>query len=102
MALTVASVFARHGADPWQEAGRLATLSRTDAADCLAGMIANMPKSPWPPPEAGVIATRLIGLLPKSHVTKIEQATRRMPARQTLALLAGVALAAAAAVFSFF
>src|ERR1700686_4866110 len=64
MTLSVLSVFARRGTDPWTEAGRLAALPKRDAADLLAQMIAGMPRSLWALPEAIVIAVRLIGLLP--------------------------------------
>ena len=62
--LSVLSVFARRGTDPWTEAGRLAGLPKADAADSLARMIATMPRSLWALPDAFVIAVRLIGLLP--------------------------------------
>ncbi len=62
--LSVMSVFARQGSDPWTEAGRLAALSKAEATDSLARMIANMPKSLWALPDAIVIAARLTGMLP--------------------------------------
>ena len=62
--LSVLSVFARIGADPWSEAGRLAALPKADAAESLARTIAEMPKSLWALPDASSIAVRLIGLLP--------------------------------------
>jgi hypothetical protein len=62
--LSVLSVFGRLGADPWAEADRMALLPKAVAADSLASMIANMPHSLWPLPEALAIAVRLIGLLP--------------------------------------
>lgn len=64
MPLSVISALARQGLDPWQEAGRLAELPRTAAADGLAGLIAALPASPWSMPDATAIAVRLVKLLP--------------------------------------
>jgi hypothetical protein len=95
MTLIVMSVFARLGADPWTEASRLAVLPKADAADSLASMIAGMPRSLWPLPDASIIAVRLIGLLPARPATAttaaIRQVTRRWPSSQIA--LAGVCVA---------
>jgi hypothetical protein len=64
MMLSVVSLFARQGNDPWREAGRLADLSKDKAADSLAHDIAEMPHGPWKLPDAAMIAARLVGLLP--------------------------------------
>lgn len=64
MTLSVVSVFARVGDDPWREAGRLAKLPVADAIASLAGTIAGMPTSTWPLPAATMIAARLVALLP--------------------------------------
>jgi hypothetical protein len=64
MMLSVVSLFARQGNDPWREAGRLADLPKDAAADSLAHDIAEMPQGRWNLPDAAVIAGRLIGLLP--------------------------------------
>jgi hypothetical protein len=64
MTLSVVSVFARLGNDPWQEAGRLAGLPKPEAIESLARIIASMPTSVWPLQAATTIATRLIALLP--------------------------------------
>ena len=65
MALSLMSVFARLGNDPWREAGRLVELSTSEAIDSLARSIAGMPKSVWTLPDATTIATRLVTFLPK-------------------------------------
>ena len=65
MPLSVISALARQGMDPWQEAGRLAKLPRIAATDWLARLIAAMPASLWPMPDAAAIADRLVGLLPR-------------------------------------
>ena len=95
MTLSVLSVFARRGSDPWTEASRLAGLPKADATDSLARMIASMPKSLWPPPEAAVIAVRLIGLLPARPVAGIRQVARRWQTNQIALVAACVALVAA-------
>jgi hypothetical protein len=61
MLLSVLSVLARQGLDPWQEAARLAVLPGTTAAHRLASMItASTQLDPSP------IAARLISLLPRT------------------------------------
>lgn len=65
MPLSVLSVLARLGLDPWQEARRLANLPARAAVEGLAQVIAGMPASPWPLPAAMAIAERLVGLLPR-------------------------------------
>jgi hypothetical protein len=64
MTLSLVSVFARRGHDPWLEAGRLAGLPKVEAIESLARSIAYMPTSIWPLPAATMIASRLISLLP--------------------------------------
>lgn len=75
MSLSVVSVFARQGHDPWREAGQLAELPTAQAEERLAQAITRMPGSQWNLSQASEIAARLIGLL---------------PARQTQAALAAV------------
>jgi hypothetical protein len=62
--LSVISVLARQGFDPWREAGRLAGLPKAEATDSLARIIAGMPRSQWNLIDATVIAGRLTSLLP--------------------------------------
>jgi hypothetical protein len=64
MTLSLISVFARRGDDPWREAGRLAGLPKLAAIESLAGTIVGMPTGKWKLPDAMAIATRLIALLP--------------------------------------
>jgi hypothetical protein len=64
MTLSLVSVFARLGNDPWLEAARLARLPKSEATESLARTIASMPTSTWPLPAATAIADRLIALLP--------------------------------------
>lgn len=62
--LTVASLFGRHGCDPWAEAARLARLPAGMAAASLAAMIEAMPVQRYSPQDAGAMADRLVRLLP--------------------------------------
>ena len=62
--LSVLSILARLGMDPWQEAGRLAKLPRTAAVEGLARIIAAIPSGRWSLPDATAIAVRLVALLP--------------------------------------
>ena len=64
MTLSLISVLARLGNDPWLEAGRLAKLPKSEATETLARIIAGMPTSVWPLQAATAIAARLIALLP--------------------------------------
>lgn len=74
MTLSVASIFARQGNDPWREAGRLAGMPRTDATNSLARTIAAMPDSLWPLADAVPIAVRLVALLPGRSVAATAKA----------------------------
>jgi hypothetical protein len=64
MALSVLSVFARLGNDPWMEAGKLVGVPTGEAINTLAQSITAMPRTMLTLPDATVIATRLIALLP--------------------------------------
>ena len=66
MTLSVVSVFARSGNDPWVEAGKLARLPKLEATESLGRIIASMPTSIWPLQAATAIAARLVALLPTS------------------------------------
>jgi hypothetical protein len=65
--LTVLSVLARLGHDPWTEAARLVNLPRAAAIDCLSRSIARMPLSQEALAGARATATRLVGLLPVNN-----------------------------------
>jgi hypothetical protein len=64
MPLSVLSVLARLGVDPWEEAAQLAQLPRLAAAKRLASMIAAMPGAPSAYLDTGTVSDRLISLLP--------------------------------------
>jgi len=62
--LTILSVLARLGQDPWAEAARWAKLPTAAMIDCLAACISQMPLRPQSLVEARTTAARLILLLP--------------------------------------
>jgi hypothetical protein len=62
--LTMLSVLARLGEDPWAEAARWARLPRAAITDRLAGILVQMPLSPQSLLEARATAARIILLLP--------------------------------------
>jgi hypothetical protein len=101
MTLSLVSVFARLGNDPWQEAGRLAGLPKPEAIESLARIIAGMPTSVWPLPAATAIATRLIALLPTQsgksgyNLPASANAAKGVPALRIGLVLLIVAFAAA-------
>jgi hypothetical protein len=65
MLVSVLSGLARSDVDPWQEAARLAQLPRENATRRLAALIGALPDRAEPFPDPGMIATRLIALLPR-------------------------------------
>ena len=62
--LTMLSVLARLGQDPWAEAARLTTLPKGAAIDSLARSIREMPLDPRTLAETLATASRLLMLLP--------------------------------------
>jgi hypothetical protein len=64
LTLSLLSVFARRGDDPWKEAGKLVGLPKGDAIESVALTIVQMSRSVWPLLDATAIATRLVALLP--------------------------------------
>ena len=81
MLLTVVSVLARLGVDPWEEASALARLPGEVATRKLAAFIAALPEGPSARQDSGVLAARLITLLPR-------QARSAMPPSETMAQVA--------------
>lgn len=67
-ALTLLSVLARLGHDPWAEAARWAAMPRSAAIDCLLRSIAQMPLDPGTLADTEAIASRLVLLLPSRGV----------------------------------
>jgi hypothetical protein len=65
MSLTVLSTLARSDLDPWQEAARLTEASVKIATERLAWLISSLPGRPSTLLDSGMIAARLIALLPR-------------------------------------
>jgi hypothetical protein len=63
MPLTLLSVLARSGVDPWAEAADLFNLSRDDAAKKLTALLAGVPNGPSAETGAATLASRLVALL---------------------------------------
>jgi hypothetical protein len=62
--LTILSVLARLGKDPWAEAAKWTKLPKAATIERLAGSIAQMPLPPQAIDEARATASRLVQLLP--------------------------------------
>src|SRR3954462_9018597 len=67
--LTILSVLARLGQDPWAEAARWTKLPKSTTVDTLARSIAQMPLAPQALAEARQTASRLVMLLPSQLQT---------------------------------
>ena len=93
--LTILSVLARLGQDPWAEAANWAKLPKAATIDRLAQSISQMPLTPQALGEARTTATRLIKLLP-SQVARPAQpaaASRRVAPKWVLVALCCAAVA---------
>jgi hypothetical protein len=95
--LTILSVLARLGQDPWAEAARWTKLPKASIIDCLANSISQMPLRPQALVDARTTAARLILLLPaqaqpfqkgKSMANGKSAAPRWFPVAVLLAALA--------------
>jgi hypothetical protein len=65
MSVSVLSGLARSDVDPWQEAANLAQLPGETAIQRLASLIGALPDRASAYPDARLIATRLLALLPR-------------------------------------
>ena len=77
--LSVVSLLARNGRDPWDEAASLAAMPAPRAIEALARIITATQSALWPLPAATEIARRLIAFLP----TRAEQSPQDRLATQT-------------------
>lgn len=80
MPLTLLSVLARLGVDPWQEASDLAHLPLEPAMQRLAARLEAVPNGPAPGADTVTLATRLIALLhrkPKPKTISTPASPRR-------------------------
>lgn len=87
MELSVLSLLARLGKDPWAEAMHLAKLPTVAAAESLAGAIASLPGNSQSPAQARATAFSLIQLLPGRAKSSQNQATPGKPARGRVATI---------------
>lgn len=71
MPLTLLSVLARLGVDPWEEASDLAHLPLEPAMQRLAARLEAVPNGPAPGADTVTLATRLIGLLHRKPKSKV-------------------------------
>lgn len=71
MPLTLLSVLARLGVDPWQEAADLAHLPLEPAMQRLAARLEAVPNGPAPGADTETLATRLIALLHRPAKPKV-------------------------------
>ena len=90
--LTILSILARLGQDPWAEAARLTKLPKAAMIDCLAQSIEKMPLGRRALIDARVTAARLVLLLPGQTSTtqqseSVATAAPTMPRWQLLAIL---------------
>jgi hypothetical protein len=101
--LSVISALTRFGLDPWQEAGRLSSLSNREAVEQLARLIAELPGLFRPLDEAREIADRLIQLLPGHDTDRRSTPQVQIPAlpRRSQPWVACLVLAAAVLVSAF-
>ncbi len=75
--LSVLSVLARLGVDPWEEAAKLAQLPRVSAAKKLVEFIAATPGAPSAYLSAKTVSDKLIDLLPSSAGAAIQPSQER-------------------------
>jgi len=68
--LTMLSVLARLGQDPWAEAARWTNLPKAAATECLVRCIGAMPLGPRTQADASATAARLLLLLPVQTRTR--------------------------------
>jgi len=78
--LSMVSALTRLGLDPWDEAGRLSSLSKREAVEQLARLIAELPDSHRPLAEARKIADGLVEQLPQ-HDTDPPSPSREVSRR---------------------
>jgi hypothetical protein len=78
MRLTMVTVLARTGVDPWDEAAGLAQLSRESAIQKLVSLLAGVPNGPSPGADTTTLAARLVALLHGSRKPATAAAVEKM------------------------
>jgi hypothetical protein len=71
MPLTVLTALTRLGIDPWQEAARLADLSKEAALRTFTATIAKLPEGDWKATDSEAIAARLLNWLPGKSIKAV-------------------------------
>jgi hypothetical protein len=71
--LSVLSLFARLGLDPWEEAANLAQLPHASATKRLISLIASIPGSQMGSSDATAISNRLLAFLPNLNISASEK-----------------------------
>lgn len=74
MHVTVLSVLARSGVDPWEEAAGLADLPSESATEKLIAVLTNVSNGPLPGADALAAASRLVALLHPAAKPRIQSA----------------------------
>jgi hypothetical protein len=96
--LSVLSALARLGIDPWKEAAVLANKSKKDAADCLAAVLARLPRAGIENPSRSNLAERAVKLLPNGAADASAKARDEAPGNRlsgpTMLILAVAAMLA--------
>jgi hypothetical protein len=72
MHLTMLSALARSGVDPWDEAARLAALSRESATQKVVEMLAGVPNGPSPGDQTTSMAAKLVAQLHASPTPRLK------------------------------
>jgi hypothetical protein len=90
--LSVLSALARLDLDPWQEAAELAQLPRESATRRLASSIATLADGLPSHLENGIIAARLIALLPRHSASEISALRTVVDARDVRKFRAGMCM----------
>ena len=71
MPLTVLTALTRLDIDPWQEAARLADLSKEAALRTFTATIAKLPEGDWKASDSEAIAQRLLNWLPGKSIKAV-------------------------------
>jgi len=72
MHLTVLSVLARSGVDPWAEAASLAALTRESATQKIVQLLTDLPNGPSPGDQTQSMAARLVTQLHSPSAPKLK------------------------------
>jgi len=75
MHLTVLSVLARSGVDPWDEAAKLAALSSESATQKIVQLLAQVPNGPTPGDQTASMAARLVAQLHSPSAPRLKPVT---------------------------